>query len=114
MPIHEGTYQDPEEKKITDREKMLKIPTPADFKTQASRDALYRLNKRQADLSSSKNDTATDMAKKHEADRKAHPFVYKKGGFVQRGGMAKVHKGELVLTKRQASKMPRKPSTKAY
>ena len=117
MPIHEGDYQDPEEKKITDREKytpgkMLKIPTPDDFKTQKARDALYRLNAREA--KATKSDSAADMGKKHEEERKAKPWVFKRGGFVQRSGMAKVHKGERVLTARQNTKMMRKRAVKAY
>lgn len=104
MPGQKGTYVDPEEKKITDREKMLKIPTPADFKSQASRDALYRLNKRKAEEAGSKNDTPEDMAKKQRKFNVANPVLYKKGGKVKRGGIALVHKGERVLTKAQAKK----------
>lgn len=114
MPGQKGDYIDPEEKKITDREKMLKIPTPEDFKTQASRDALYRLNKRAAEEASTKNDTATDTAKKQRQFNLANPVVYKKGGIVKKGGIALLHTGEKVLTKRQANKMPRKRSAKLY
>ena len=32
----------------------------------------------------------------------ASPRQYKRGGKVRKGGVAKVHKGEKVLTKRQA------------
>lgn len=114
MPIHEGDYVDPERKKILDREKELKIPTPADFKSEASRKALYSLNKEAAEKASSKNDTAEEMAKKHEKDRKANPFVYKRGGFVKQGGMARVHTGERVLTKRQSKSFQRKRAVKTY
>lgn len=34
----------------------------------------------------------------------AEPFSFKRGGRVKKSGMAKVHKGEVVLTKRQARK----------
>ncbi len=34
----------------------------------------------------------------------ASPDSYKRGGTVKRTGMAKVHKGERVLTKRQAKR----------
>lgn len=34
----------------------------------------------------------------------AKPSSYKKGGKVQKTGTAKVHKGEVVLTKKQAKK----------
>ena len=37
----------------------------------------------------------------------ASPPSYKKGGTVKKTGMAKVHKGEKVLTKDQAKKLPR-------
>ena len=35
-------------------------------------------------------------------EKKADPSSYKKGGVVKKSGMAKVHKGERVLTKTQA------------
>lgn len=41
-------------------------------------------------------------------DQKASPGSYKKGGKVKRSGMAKVHKGERVLTTNQAKKMAQK------
>lgn len=34
----------------------------------------------------------------------AQPSSFKKGGKVEKTGMAKVHKGEVVLTKKQAKK----------
>lgn len=88
---------DPEEEKIENKRLALKTPSPDDYKTAASRQALYRLNKKEA----SKDDSATDTHKKYEAETKAKPFVYKKGGKVQKGGMALVHTGERVLTKSQ-------------
>ncbi len=103
MPAKMGDHIDPEETKIEERRKALKIPTPDDFKTEESRKALYRLNMKNA----SKNDTATDLAKKQKAENIAKPFSFKKGGMVQKGGMAKVHSGELVLTKAEARKDPR-------
>lgn len=100
MPAKMGDYEDPEEKKIEDKRKALKIPTPEDFKTKASRDALYRLNMK----NSTKNDSSETTAKKYADETKAKPFVYKKGGKVIKGGMARVHTGEKVLTKKEASK----------
>jgi hypothetical protein len=38
----------------------------------------------------------------------ADPGEFKRGGKVRKTGMAKVHKGEKVLTKRQAKRMERK------
>jgi len=35
--------------------------------------------------------------------RMAHPSSYKRGGTVKRGGWAKVHKGEKVLTRRASA-----------
>ncbi len=39
-----------------------------------------------------------------KATRTALPSTYKKGGRVKKTGYAKVHKGERVLTKRQAKR----------
>lgn len=39
-----------------------------------------------------------------EADSPASPSSFKKGGKVKKTGMAKVHKGERVLTKKQQKK----------
>ncbi|MGH7184490.1 MAG: hypothetical protein ACREJN_21300 [Nitrospiraceae bacterium] len=103
MPAKLGDRVDPEETKILNREKSLKIPTPADFATKASRDALYRLNMKQA----TKNDTAVDTAKKVQAENKAKPFVFHKGGTVKKSGIALVKKGEKLMKKR-SSKGPRK------
>lgn len=105
MPAKMGDYQDPEEKKIEDKRKALKIPTPDDFKTKASRDALYNLNMKNAKANESKDDTAADTAAKAEKERKAKPFVFKKGGMVKKGGIARVHSGERVLTKSQQKKV---------
>lgn len=88
---------DPEEEKIESKRQSLKIPTPDDYKTAASRQALYRLNKK----SDTADDSAVDTAKKYASETKAKPFVYKKGGKVKKGGMAVVHTGERVLTKSQ-------------
>lgn len=95
MPGQPGSYVEPERKKILDREKALKIPTPADFATKASRDALYKLNMESA----TKNMTPSDMAKDELKKRQAKPFSYKKGGMVKKSGTAKVHKGEMVVRK---------------
>ena len=91
---------DPEEEKIEQKRMSLKIPTPDDYKTAASRQALVRLNTK----SMTKDDSATDTAKRYAGETKAKPFVYKKGGRVKKGGMAMVHAGERVLTKSEASK----------
>lgn len=45
-------------------------------------------------------------------DLKATPGSYKKGGKVRRSGMAKVHKGEIVLTAAQAKMCTGKPTKK--
>lgn len=92
-----GTYQDPNEKKIEDARKAGKILTPADFSSQGMRDALYRLNMK----NSTKDDSAATTAKKQQAENAAKPMSFKKGGMVQKTGMAKVHKGERVLTATQ-------------
>jgi hypothetical protein len=42
----------------------------------------------------------------------AIPRSYKKGGAVKRTGIARVHRGELVLTKAQAKKYGRKSARK--
>lgn len=42
----------------------------------------------------------------------AEPSSYKRGGKVKRGGKAKVHKGEVVLTKRQARMRGKRGSAK--
>lgn len=47
-----------------------------------------------------------------EEKKMAEPGGYKKGGKVKKTGMALVHKGEVVLTAKQAKKMkPAKPPT---
>lgn len=50
--------------------------------------------------SPSKSDSMPDSTEGNMAD----PSGYKKGGTVKKSGMAKVHKGEKVLTKRQSKK----------
>ena len=40
-----------------------------------------------------------------------HPREFKKGGLVRKTGLVKVHKGELILTKKQAAAL--KTATKA-
>ena len=50
---------------------------------------------------------AADMASKTAAKQNskyAKPGSYKRGGLVKRTGMAKVHKGEKVLTRKQVSR----------
>lgn len=61
-------------------------------------------------------DTADDeMAKQNDRDaRKAKPSSFKKGGIVYRTGMAKVHKGEKVLTVKQQKAAKKKSSGKRY
>jgi hypothetical protein len=51
--------------------------------------------------------TAGIDAKQANVDEytKANPPSYKRGGVVKKSGMAKVHKGERVLTKKQRSKV---------
>lgn len=93
---------DPEEAKIESKRLSLKIPTPADFKTAASRQALVRLNTKNM----TKDDTAADTASRYAGETKAKPFVYHKGGTVKKGGIAKVKAGESL--KKKASKGPRK------
>lgn len=46
------------------------------------------------------------------AQPKAEPSSYKKGGLVKKTGMAKVHKGEMVLTKKQVAKKKASKSCK--
>lgn len=96
----EDASTDPTEAKIEKDRKALKIPTPKDFDTAEKRQALVRLNTKNA----SRDDSAEDTAKKYATETKAKPFVYKKGGKVLRGGIAKVHSGERVLTKSEAQK----------
>jgi hypothetical protein len=103
MPATPGNYVDPEEKKIEDKRKALIIPTPADFKTEASRKALYRLNMK----NSTKDDSAIETAKKQAKENQAKPFVFHKGGTVKKSGVAKVQAGESLLRKK-AKKGPRK------
>ncbi len=91
---------DPEEREIEKNRIDLKVPTPSDFSSSSKRQALYRLNMKNA----SKDDTPEQMHEKQMKENKAHPFVFKKGGRVKKGGMALVHTGEKVLTKAQAKK----------
>ena len=49
----------------------------------------------------------TDDMLKQLGSTPASPRVYKKGGKVKKTGVAKVHKGEVVLTEKQAKKLPR-------
>lgn len=42
----------------------------------------------------------------------AEPSSYKRGGKVKKSGMAMVHKGECVLTKKQAENLERKKSAR--
>lgn len=44
--------------------------------------------------------------------KEATPDSYKKGGKVKKGGMAKVHTGEHVLTTRQTKKLESNPKIK--
>jgi len=88
---------DPDERKIEEDRIALKVPKPEDFKDSAKRQALYRLNMK----NSTKDDTPEQMHEKELAQQKAKPFVFKKGGRVKKTGMALVHKGEKVLTKKQ-------------
>jgi hypothetical protein len=97
------SYQDPSEKKIEDARKSGKVLDWTEFKDPKMQAALTRLNK----MDESKNDTAAGMAKK-QADSKAKPFIFHKGGTVKKSGMAMVKRGEKVLTKKQASKATRK------
>ena len=96
----ENKATDPEEEKIENKRLALKIPTPDDFKTAASRQALGRLNMK----NETKQDTADDMIKRQANEHQAKPFAYKKGGKVKKGGMALIHTGERVLTKSAAKK----------
>jgi hypothetical protein len=91
---------DPEEREIEKNRIDLKIPKPEDFSSGSKRQALYRLNMKNA----TKDDTPEKMHERQAAEGKAHPFVFKKGGRVKKGGMALVHTGEKVLTKAQAKK----------
>ena len=99
----EDASTDPTEEKIEKDRKALKIPTPKDFDTAEKRQALVRLNRKNA----SRDDSALDTHNKYEAETKAKPFVYQKGGRVKKGGMAMVHTGERVLTKSESKKDPR-------
>jgi hypothetical protein len=89
---------DPEEEKIESKRLSLKIPSPDDYKTAASRQALGRLNMK----NETADDTAEDTAKRLASENKAKPFAFKKGGRVKKGGLALVHTGEKVMTKSQA------------
>lgn len=56
----------------------------------------------------SKSDNVGSYNKQYPASGQAQPNSYKKGGKVKKGGMAKVHKGERVLTKKQSMKFEKK------
>lgn len=43
----------------------------------------------------------------------AQPSSFKRGGKVKKGGRAKVHKGEVVLTKKQAVRLRRKRASRS-
>lgn len=88
--------RDADEKAIEKDRINLHIPTPDEYSSKSKRDALYRLNKQNAE----KDMSASDLAAQ-EATRRGLPG-YKKGGRVKKTGLALVHKGERVLTKSQA------------
>jgi hypothetical protein len=96
----ENKATDPDEEKIEQKRLSLKIPTPDDYKTAASRQALGRLNMK----NDTKQDTPDDMLKRQANEKQAKPFAYKKGGRVKKGGLALIHTGERVLTKSAAKK----------
>jgi len=73
---------------------------PGMFKDPDARMALQKLTK--ADRESKM--TPMQMAEQEQQRRTgtlARPPAFKRGGMVKKTGMAKVHKGEKVLTKRQ-------------
>lgn len=54
--------------------------------------------------------TGEQMSRHHQAALKrllANPSAYAKGGKVQRSGLAKVHKGETILTRAQSRRFHR-------
>ena len=57
-------------------------------------------------------DAAGDVAVSHikaQSAGSAYPSAFKKGGFVRRGGMAKVHKGELIIPSNMVKKLHIRP-----
>lgn len=53
-------------------------------------------------------DANVNQYKSATAPAPAKPSSYKKGGVVKKGGQAKVHKGERVLTKKQSKAFTKK------
>ena len=60
----------------------------------------------------SKSKGKSDLLQQPTPTNVANPGQYKKGGKVKRTGVAKVHKGEYVLTVKQAKKYAKKKGTR--
>jgi len=87
--------------KIENARKSGGIVTADTFKNADARAALQRLAKADTERGMS----TMQLAEREQARRAgtlAKPPAFKKGGMVKKTGMAKVHKGERVLTSKQA------------
>lgn len=62
----------------------------------------YRTNQKSKRASQASSSSGSDSA-----DQAAQPSAFKRGGKVKKTGRAKVHKGEVVLTAKQARKTKR-------
>ena len=65
------------------------------------------LSRLQKQRSSNQSGTSTAANKGYGGGSAAEPSTYKRGGKVRKGGMARVHKGERVLTRKQARRYKR-------
>ena len=78
--------------------------------TKAIKDAILKRKGGKSDderSSPSRNDTSGGPNPNPEDYRMAIPSTYKRGGMVRKTGLAKVHKGERVLTKAQQKRRKR-------
>ena len=65
-----------------------------------------------AGMGKKKSKGKSDLIQQPTPAKVANPAHYKKGGKVKRTGVAKVHRGEVVLTKKQAKQYAKKKLTR--
>src|SRR5262245_14839000 len=90
-----------------------KAPSPSFFRLPGTGAAIANLTKREREAKGIPRATPPKeeskggilMERKKATDKLSEPRSYAKGGMVKRTGMAKVHKGEKVMTKSQVKKM---------
>lgn len=89
-------------------------PTKPTKLTKAEREAIAKANTIRPPKGKSEEQQVKELPKRPAITRlppeapAAYPTSYKKGGKVKKTGLALVHKGERVLTKKQASKSGKK------